>query len=65
MKTQEFLDLMCKALDRTAGTLTLEDTPQSVDKFLSNPDSGFWLAYVGDTPAGCVVLRPLGGIDSA
>jgi ribosomal protein S18 acetylase RimI-like enzyme len=41
------------------------DTPQSVDKFLSNPDSGFWLAYVGDTPAGCVVLRPLGGIDSA
>ena len=33
MKTQEFLDLMCKALDRTAGTLTLEDTPQSVEQW--------------------------------
>ena len=33
MKINEFLDLMCKALDRDAGTLTLEDTPQTVEQW--------------------------------
>jgi DNA-binding MarR family transcriptional regulator/GNAT superfamily N-acetyltransferase len=35
------------------------DTPTDVRKLLSEPNAGFWIAYVGATPAGCVVLRPL------
>jgi ribosomal protein S18 acetylase RimI-like enzyme len=35
------------------------DTPETVREFLTNPDSGLWIAYAGDMPAGCVVLRPL------
>lgn len=41
------------------------DTPEAVRNFLGNSDSGLWIAYVGDTPAGCVVLRPLDGFHSA
>jgi ribosomal protein S18 acetylase RimI-like enzyme len=41
------------------------DTPDAVRSFLGNSDSGLWIAYVGDTPAGCVVLRPLNGLDRA
>lgn len=43
----------------------LRDMPESVDKFLNNPDSGLWIAYVEGTPAGCVVLKPLEEIQSA
>jgi DNA-binding MarR family transcriptional regulator/ribosomal protein S18 acetylase RimI-like enzyme len=39
--------------------VTQRDTPNTVHNFLSSPDSALWIAYVGDTPAGCVVLRPL------
>jgi ribosomal protein S18 acetylase RimI-like enzyme len=41
------------------------DTPDEVRSFLSNADSGLWIAYVGDKPAGCVVLRPLDGFQAA
>ncbi len=30
MKTSDFLDLVCKALRRTAGSLSLDDTPETV-----------------------------------
>jgi DNA-binding MarR family transcriptional regulator/GNAT superfamily N-acetyltransferase len=39
--------------------VTQRDTPSTVHNFLISPDSALWIAYVGDTPAGCVVLRPL------
>jgi GNAT superfamily N-acetyltransferase len=42
-----------------------KDTPESVQGFLTRPDSGLWIAYMGDTPAGCVVLRPLEKAGSA
>lgn len=35
------------------------DTAADVRKLLSEANSGFWIAYVGSMPAGCVVLRPL------
>lgn len=35
------------------------DTPTDIRKLLSDPNAGFWIAYVGAMPAGCVVLRPL------
>jgi DNA-binding MarR family transcriptional regulator/ribosomal protein S18 acetylase RimI-like enzyme len=35
------------------------DTSSAIQSFLRDPDSGLWIAYVGDAPAGCVVLRPL------
>ncbi len=37
------------------------DTLETVHNLLSNAASGLWIAYVEDTPAGCVVLRPLEG----
>jgi len=39
--------------------VTQRDTPNTVQNFLTNPDSSLWIAYLGNTPAGCVVLRPL------
>ncbi len=45
--------------------VTQRDSPESIHQFLTNPDSGLWIAYVGDVPAGCVVLRPLPGVLSA
>jgi GNAT superfamily N-acetyltransferase len=45
--------------------VVVRDTPESVDNFLSRPDSGLWIAYAADTPAGCVALRPLESIPSA
>jgi DNA-binding MarR family transcriptional regulator/GNAT superfamily N-acetyltransferase len=39
--------------------VTQRDTPNTVNKFLTGPDSRFWIAYVANTPAGCVVLRRL------
>jgi DNA-binding MarR family transcriptional regulator/ribosomal protein S18 acetylase RimI-like enzyme len=41
------------------------DTPDTIHKLLTSPDSGFWIAYVGDTAAGCVALKPLKGFRSA
>lgn len=35
------------------------DTATDVRKLLREANSGFWIAYVGSMPAGCVVLRPL------
>jgi DNA-binding MarR family transcriptional regulator/GNAT superfamily N-acetyltransferase len=45
--------------------VTQRDTPNTVHNFLTSPDSGLWIAYVGNTPAGCVVLRPLKRFRSA
>jgi DNA-binding MarR family transcriptional regulator/GNAT superfamily N-acetyltransferase len=41
------------------------DTPVTLHKLLTNSDSGFWIAYVGNTPAGCVALKPLKRFRSA
>ncbi len=35
------------------------DSSQEVEAFLSDQAAGFWIAYVVDTPAGCIALRPL------
>jgi DNA-binding MarR family transcriptional regulator/ribosomal protein S18 acetylase RimI-like enzyme len=48
-----------------AVNVTQRDTPNTVQNFLTDPDSGLWIAYLGDTPAGCVVLRPLKRFRSA
>ena len=41
------------------------DTPETVNKLLMDPSSGFWIAYVNGVPAGCVLLRPLKQFQSA
>jgi ribosomal protein S18 acetylase RimI-like enzyme len=41
------------------------DAPAAVQRFLSDIDSALWIAYVGDTAAGCVVLRPLAIVPAA
>jgi len=41
------------------------DTPAAIRKGLTGEKSGFWIAYVGETPAGCVALRPLPSIPGA
>jgi DNA-binding MarR family transcriptional regulator/GNAT superfamily N-acetyltransferase len=35
------------------------DAPQAIEELTENPFSGMWLAYLGEKPAGCVVLRTL------
>lgn len=35
------------------------DTATDVRRLLREPNAGFWIAYVGAMPAGCVALRPL------
>lgn len=49
---------------REAGVIQ-KDTAETLQRFLTDPDLGFWIAYVEDMPAGCVVLRPLEGFRSA
>ncbi len=41
------------------------DTPASLRKLLSGKNGGFWIAAVGETPAACVMLRPLPSIPDA
>ena len=42
------------------------DTPQDIDRYLQGDErGGLWLACVGQVPAGCVVLRPLGGLHAS
>jgi ribosomal protein S18 acetylase RimI-like enzyme len=41
------------------------DTPAAVQRFLGDLDSALWIAYVGNVPAGCVVLRPLATFPAA
>jgi GNAT superfamily N-acetyltransferase len=41
------------------------DTEFAVRSFLELADAGMWIAYDGDQPIGCVVLRPLLAEDSA
>ena len=38
------------------------DTPEAVHDLLERSDSALWIAYAGETPAGCVALRPLDGL---
>jgi DNA-binding MarR family transcriptional regulator/GNAT superfamily N-acetyltransferase len=45
--------------------VTQRDTQNAVHNFLTSPDSGLWIAYLKETPAGCVVLRPLKHLRSA
>lgn len=35
------------------------DTLEAIDKFIDDPFSGLWLAYLKEKPVGCVVLRKL------
>jgi len=46
-------------------SVTQRDTPNTVHNFLTSPDSGFWIAYLGENPAGCVALKPLKRFRSA
>ncbi|HMG87496.1 MAG TPA: helix-turn-helix domain-containing GNAT family N-acetyltransferase [Terracidiphilus sp.] len=41
------------------------DTPASIQKMLKAPDSGMWMAFLGDEVVGCVVLRKLDSIPHA
>lgn len=41
------------------------DQPQEIQISLKEPASGIWLAYLGEEPVGCVVLRSLPSIPSA
>ena len=42
-----------------AVNVVVRDTPDQVRDCLCSAGCGFWIAYVGQVPAGCVVLRPL------
>jgi hypothetical protein len=35
------------------------DSDEEIRTYLSGEKAGFWVAYVEEEPAGCVVLRPL------
>ncbi len=41
------------------------DSPEDISNLLAAASSGFWIAYMGWVPAGCVMLRPLRGIASS
>jgi DNA-binding MarR family transcriptional regulator/GNAT superfamily N-acetyltransferase len=41
------------------------DTPAGIQKMLKAPDSGMWLAFLGDEVVGCVVLRKLDSMSHA
>jgi GNAT superfamily N-acetyltransferase len=41
------------------------DTPDALQKLINSPDSGVWLAYLGDVAVGCVVLRKLASVPRA
>jgi len=41
------------------------DTPAGLRKLLGDEAGGFWIAYVGETPAACVMLRPLSAMPGA
>jgi GNAT superfamily N-acetyltransferase len=38
------------------------DSDEEIRTYLSGEKAGFWVAYVEEEPAGCVVLRPLPSI---
>lgn len=41
------------------------DQPGSMEKWIGAPDSGMWIAYLGEEAVGCVVLRGLASIAKA
>jgi GNAT superfamily N-acetyltransferase len=41
------------------------DSEANIEKLADEPASGMWLAYLGDDPVGCVVLRRMPQIPSA
>jgi GNAT superfamily N-acetyltransferase len=41
------------------------DSPQELVAYLSSPTCALWMAYDGEEPAGCVVLRPLPSVSGA
>lgn len=41
------------------------DAPEAIQKIIDEPCSGVWIAYLGDKPVGCVVLRKLASIPFA
>ena len=48
-----------------AVSVQMRDAPEDIAAWLSGGVSGFWIAYVEATPAGCVALRPLRHLDRA
>ena len=45
--------------------VVLRDTPAAIQQIIDDPASGVWLAYLNETPVGCVVLRQLASIPNA
>ena len=41
------------------------DSAEEIRRYLGEPSSGFWLAYMDDFPVGCVALRPAPHIQNA
>ncbi len=41
------------------------DAPEAIKEIIQDPLSGMWLAYLGEKPVGCVVLRKLADIPHA
>jgi len=48
-----------------AVSVVQRDTPAAIQKIIDDPASGVWLAYLGEEPVGCVVLRKLVSIPFA
>ncbi|MEO6924463.1 MAG: GNAT family N-acetyltransferase, partial [Bryocella sp.] len=48
-----------------AVSVVVRDSPAALEALIGDPDSGMWLAWVGDAVVGCVVLRRLSGIADA
>ena len=60
MATAEVLGLLEEYYDAVA--VMQRDTPATIQKILDAPHSGAWLAYLGEKPVGCVVLKALDSI---
>jgi len=43
--------------------VVVRDTPEALEALIGDPEAGFWLARIGNSVVGCVVLRGL-GVDS-
>ncbi len=45
--------------------VVVRDSPEDIAVLVNENAGGVWLAWVDGVPAGCVVLRPLPGMDAA
>jgi DNA-binding MarR family transcriptional regulator/GNAT superfamily N-acetyltransferase len=48
-----------------AASVVQRDTPEAIQKIIDTPGSGVWLAYMDESPVGCVVLKKLRSIPFA